>query len=309
MTKDYIKYHQRTYAQMVRDNGFQSPKQWALELRLLAMLMKEHGQKPNEIHANLLGFCKAQYPQTPERHWLVAISKAVKFSQKKGNVLVECPRIDMYLSEIDFVDKQNLSDGAKRVLFAIMIQKKLDKYCYELRRQTPYIIFTYANNERMRRLKKVAKLPKGYAVADGLRELMAQGLIEIMHCKGSPFKLNFVEKFAFSGSLAVGIVDYEQLGVYWDWIHCNSMAGVCVTCWGVYNSRAQNRCYCEKHQGYQKLGVLSHEVVCCDCGAVFDADVKNTRAVRCRVCQEVKVREDARKRKQKERMNKRHETI
>lgn len=308
MTKDYIKYHQRTYARMIHDNGFQNSKQWAFELRLLAMLFKEQGQKPHEIQVSLLEFCMKQYPQTPERHWLVAISKAVKFSQKKGNVLVECPRVDMFLSEVDFIDKQNLSDGAKRILFAMMVQKKLDKYCYEIRRDTPYTIFTYANNERMRRLKKVAKLPKGYTVADGLRELMAQGLIEIVHCKGSPFKLNFVEKLVFAGNLATGIVDYEQLGTYWDWLHCNPTAGVCVTCWKTYSSRAQNRCYCEEHQGYQKLGILSHEVVCCDCGVRFETDVKNTRAVRCRACQEIKVREDARRRKQKERQRKSHET-
>lgn len=308
MTKDYIKYHQRTYAQMICARGFQSPKQWAYELRLLAMLYKEQGQKPQEIAESLLAFCLKQYPQTPERHWLVAIGKAVKFSQKKGNVLVECPRIDMYLDEVDFIDKQNLSDGAKRILFAIMVQKKLDKICYEIRREAPYVIFTYANNERMRKLKRVAKLPKGYAVADGLRELMAAGLIEIVHCKGTPFKLNFVEKFAFEGSLAVGIVDYDALGAYWDWLHCSAQVGICVTCWKTFSSRAQNRCYCEEHQGYQKSGATSHEVICCDCGRVFEVTVKNTRAVRCGDCQELKVRADARERKRRERMRKSHET-
>jgi hypothetical protein len=213
----------------------------------------------------------------------------------------------MYLDEVDFIDKLSLSDGAKRILFAMMVQKKLDKVCYEIRRETEYTIFTYANNERMRRLKKIAKLPKGYTVADGLRELMSQGLIEIMHCKGSPFRLNFIDQFSYEGDLAVCVVDYEELGAYWDWLHCSPTAGVCVTCWKVYNSRAQNRCYCADHQGYQKLGVVSHEVACCDCGTVFEVDAKNTRAVRCRPCQEAKVRADARKRKQKERAKRCHE--
>ena len=88
------------------------------------MLFKSRGQKSKEIQDSLKLFCARQFPDTPARFWLVPISKAIKFAHQPGNMLIECPYVDMYTSEIDFIDEQQISNDAKRVLFAIMVQKK-----------------------------------------------------------------------------------------------------------------------------------------------------------------------------------------
>ena len=294
MNKDYIKYHQRTYAELIFENGFQNMREWPYEIRLLAMLFKSQGQKSREIRENLTVFCTTKYPDIPVRFWLVAIGKAVSFVEKKYNVLVECPYVDMYTDEIDYIDEQDISDGAKRVLFAIMVQKKLDKFCYEARRGETYSIFTYANNKRLQKLARIARLPRGYTGVDGLRELYEHGLIDVMHCKGSPFRLNFVEHIAFDGHLAVRITDYEQLGTYWDWLHSCQTAYVCVKCWKPFRSQAKNCCYCSEHQGYQNIDLGKRRVVCCDCGAEFEVNAKNHKTIRCQDCQALRRRENTR---------------
>lgn len=286
MTKDYIKYHQRTYAEKIYRDGFQNMKQWPYEIRLLALLFKDQGQKPSEVRDSLIAFCTAHYPDTPVRYWLVAIGRAIKFIQKRDSILVECPYVDMFVEEINFIDEQDISDAAKRVLFVIMVQKKLDKYCYEIRRQDTYTIFTYANNVRLSRLGRIARLPRGYAGVDGLRELYERGLIDVIHCKNSPFKLNFADRIRFDGRLAVRITDYEQLGTYWDWLHGCQTAYVCVQCWKAFRSHAKNRCYCDEHQGYQRANLKTRHVVCCDCGESFEVDIKNHKSLRCALCQQ-----------------------
>lgn len=301
MNKTWVKYHQKTYAETINRQGFQNMRLWAYELRLLAMLYKEQGQKPKEIRDSLVAFCTTRYPDTPERHWLVAIGKAVNFAEKKGNVLVECPYVDMYTEEIDFIDEQEISEEAKRVLFAIMVQKKLDKICYEIRRGGEYSIFTYANNKRMTQLTRVARLPSGYTAIDGLRELYQQGLVDVMHCKGSPFRLNFVEHILFEGRLAVRLTDYEQIGTYWDWLHSCQTAYVCVKCWRTFRSRAKNCCYCEEHQGYQSITQPLKTLICADCGGAFEVSAKNHKSVRCPACQAAHRREDVRLAVQKHR--------
>lgn len=263
------------------------------------MLFKSQGKKPQEIRESLIQFCSDRYPDIPIRKWLVPIGRAVRFAQKPDSILVECPYVDMYTSEVDFIDEQPISDGAKRVLFTIMVQKKLDKHCYESRRGGTYTIFSYANNARMSSMKRIAGLPNGYSAVEGLHELYRCGLIDVIHSKGSPYRLNFVDRFTDEGKLAIRITDYEQLGLYWDWLHCSRHAYVCVRCWKPFKSHATNRCYCDEHQGYQVAGVAQRRMRCCVCGAEFTVDLKNTRTTRCVDCQNKKRQQDAKRRLQR----------
>lgn len=284
MTKDYTKYHQRTLAKTILEEGFQS-SYYNSELGYLARYFKESGDKPQMIKEKLIDFIKTHYPKAILRNWMVQIDKAVAASQKDENVLIECSHVDMYLSEIEYIDSLDISENAKRVIFAIMVHKKLDKFCYELRKGEDYKIFTYSNNRRLHSLPRVAKLNKVRNIAlDVMHELYKAKLVDVIECKGSPFKLNFADQIVFEGALAVRISDYDHIGLYWEWLHGKETVGLCCKCWQAYSTKAKNRCYCEDHQGYQAMGD-SKEIVCVDCGKQFVVPASNHKTVRCVECQ------------------------
>ena len=286
MTNSYAKYHQRTYAEKILREGFQS-SYYNMELKYLARLMKEEGCKPKEIRDKLIAFVREHCPGEVMRNWYVRIDKAIAAAKKDENMLIECGMIDMYLSEVEYIDSLGVSENAKRTIFAMMVHKKLDKQSYELRQRGEYKIFTYGNNDRLRSLPRVAKLNgvKNLAL-EVLHELREAGLIDVIECKGSPFKLNFADKIVFEGKIAVRIADYDSIGLYWEWLHGKKDVGVCCQCWGVYTTKSKKRCFCDAHQGYQKKGDKDRTVQCIDCGAEFTVGAKNARTIRCEACQE-----------------------
>lgn len=287
MSNTYNVYHMRTFAEKVYREGFQKETSKQFELCLVALYMRDVlGINKTVMKSELLDFCMREAPDSSKRAWVMMVAKAEKYAQKKDHVLVECPYIDMYEDEVEYIDSLDVSDNAKKIVFTMMVHKKLDKVCYEARNTDSYTIFSYATNKRYSSLKRVAHLSKVKDMAkEVMHELYCHNLVDVIETKGTPLKLNFADKICFEGKIAVRITDYEQIGLYWEWLMGKPNIGLCCTCWQIYNSRSKRRCYCEQHQGYQKLGISVRDVVCANCGKEFQVSIKNTRTIRCESCQ------------------------
>ena len=67
----------------------------------------------------------------------------------------------MYNSEYLYVNSLSLDNELKKVVWTMMVQKKLDKYSYETQYETPYTIFSYTNNKRrLSALPRIAGIKK-----------------------------------------------------------------------------------------------------------------------------------------------------
>lgn len=296
MSSNYYMYRQLTYAKLIFEKGFQS-NHLQYELKLLALYLRDClDMKPKARKAALHTFCRQWIPSYSYRGWYQVINRAMNYSSGRKHVLLECPSVTMYKSEVEYIDGLDISENGKRTVWAIMAQKKLDKASYEAQHGGEYQIFAYGNKQkRINGLKRVAGLKSVKDMGlDVFQELVEAGLVEIMACKGDPIKLNFAEKIALEGEMAVEITDYEQLGSYWEWLHGDSKVGLCKVCGTPYRKTRGNREYCDDHTGYRHVSEVKKKTLnCTDCGQEFMVDARNHSKIRCAACQ--RIRDNARK--------------
>jgi len=284
-------YHQQRLAERVWHEGFITGHE-QFELCLVALYLRDvHGMPPRERRAALTRFLREQDKEYTASKWCLRLNAALKYAADKNRKLVEIERIPVYQSEMAFVDGLDVNEDVKRTVFAMMVQKKLDKISFEAQHGQPYAIFAYSNSDaRLKALPRVAgiKRRRGFDFGrDVLFQMREQGLIEVMACKGTPLKLNFVDQFAEDGEVAVEVRDYEDLGIYWDYLHGGDI-GFCTVCRTPFRCRkhGEKRKYCEEHlRGRVNQGARI-DVACIDCGKVFTRSTHAAMQVRCHECQQ-----------------------
>lgn len=285
---NYYMYRQYSLANLIAEKGFQTSFQ-QYELKLLAVYLRDiMGMKPKERKAELQRFCKEHVDGYHVRAWYEDINRAINYSRDKEHVLVECPSVTMYKSEVEFVDGLDVDENCKRVIWCVMVQKKLDKFSYEAQHGGEYKVLTYNNNEkRIKSLKRIGKLKGVKDIGlEVFRKLALTGLVKMMDCKNDPIRLLFADKIAFEGELVVEVTNYEKLGDYWEWVHGDTKIGLCKECGSPFRMTTGNRMHCDEHKKYAHvLEVRKKICACIDCGKEFEVDARNTTKIRCDNCQ------------------------
>lgn len=129
-----------------------------------------------------------------------------------------------------------------------------------------------------------------------ISQLKDRGLIQMPKTGNSnKIRVTFMDDTA---DIALFVSDFRQLG-YIYLKHIGFKFYTCPRC-GMINKLAkkdEKPCkYCDKHYPIKTV-----DITCVDCGLTVAKDARAGRQCRCAACQQVKAREDARRRKQKQR--------
>lgn len=298
------KYKDMEYIQSILVNGFS--KYINTELRLIALYMRDvlGITKKQERKEALHKFCEKHLPDYHRMKYYKIVNNVLTYSCNNDNKLITIDCIPILQCEIDYINKQDLSDDYKKVLFALLVTYKLRKAYFEARTpDKPYDnIYFKGGKTQYNELKRVSNIQRKLDInIDVISELANKGYVEI-YSRGC-IKLSFLEQADYSDcAIAFSISHYNNLGYWYEWYNGNKRIKKCAKCRNVFYKMSNSQIYCPDCRGYEKMSVKT--VICCDCGKQFEVNAKNNSTNRCRECYTKYRKEYYRHKKQEQRHNK-----
>lgn len=244
ITKNY-KYNELEYAQLIYNDGFQT-KHVPTELRLLVLYYKEILKlKPKQRSDKLYEFCEKYMPDYKRAKYFKIINKALRQGSAKEQKLVTVEKIDIYQSELDYINSLEIEHHFKKVLFTFLVQMKLNKFIYEYKNEKPYTSkYFKGGSVKYNNIKKMANLDNNININDDVIYFLDQyELVKVLH-KGL-IVLNYLDNCVETGEVAIEIKDYENVGWYLDFYSGLKGMRLCETCDNIFKQTNNKQKYCK----------------------------------------------------------------
>lgn len=239
------KYNELEYAELVFKKGFQT-KHIPTELRLLVLYLRDVvGLKPKQREEAIYEFCKLHIPKFKKEKFFKTINKALKTGLKKEQKLITIPYIDVSQGEIDYINSLDIMYEYKKVLFAFLVQMKLNKQIYEYKFDKEYnSIYFKGGRKKYSVIKNMSNIPTKMSLNDEvINELSNKGYIQILH-KGA-ILLKYLEDCIFSGDVIIKITDFENVGYYFDYYNGVKDVILCEVCSQPTKKTGKNQKMCK----------------------------------------------------------------
>lgn len=285
----YNKYRLKDYAVWVFGHGFHNGKYSAFDMKMLALYLRDEcGLKPMRMREYLIKFMKARSGVQNNSELSFRAQKALSFAAKKQNVLIQIDKVPIYESEVRWLTELDVPNDAKKVLLAVMVQKRLDAECYLQRHEGKeyYLGYLSADVGKVREIKKMACVPTKLDVyRDVFGALNEKGLVSIGHAS---FKLDFWEQLQWGedSEIAFEIEHFDAAGLYWDELMGDKKVKRCKSCGRPFKRRSNRQMLCKE---CAEFGVEEEphakQIRCIDCGEVGWVPAKMNHGERCPKCQ------------------------
>jgi len=242
------KYNELTYAELIYNSGFQS-KYIPTELKLLVLYLRDRLElKPKEREFEIYKFCNKYIPNFRKENFFKSINKALKIGLNKEEKLVEISEIDIYKSELDYINSLDVNQEYKKVLFTFLVQLKLNEAVYKYKHDKNYdegydAFYFSGGRKKYNNIKKISNIPIKMSLHDEvINALDNSELIKILH-KGMIY-LDCLKNCKEEGNIVITITDFENIGLYLDYY--NGVSGVikCEKCEKIIKTKANNQKYC-----------------------------------------------------------------
>ena len=285
ITKNY-KYNELEYAQLIYNNGFQT-NYIPTELRLLVLYYKEVLKlKPKQRSEQLYEFCEKHMPDYKRAKYFKIINKALKQGSKKEQKLVNIEKINIFQSELDYINSLEIKYDFKKVLFTFLVQMKLNKFIYEYKNEKPYTSKYFKGGSiKYNNIKKMANLNNNMNINDDIIYFLNEfGLVKTLH-KGL-IVLNYLDNCFETGDVVIEVKDFENVGWYLDFYNGLKGMVLCKHCGQPFKQTNHDISYCKKHKQYYQP-IETKTIICQDCGKEVSVDSLNTKTIRCDECQRI----------------------
>jgi len=281
---DIKNFRQKEQAMFIYGHGFQSEteRDKARELRLLALYLRDEcGMKPREIESYITDFCVEHCANYHFRAYYRMIGNACKYAENKKNVLIQIDSLSVYQNEIEYIDQLDLPYEHKKMMFSILMLKKLDKECYEQRQDGEYKMgYLSADDSKLRFLKKTSGLSKVDIPKDVFYHWREKGLIRVSY---AGFILDFMDQMKHGGIEVMAVKHFDSFGAYWDLLYNGSKMLLCQKCEKPFYKTSGNQFYCKEHRGY-RVQTEVHKTKIAVCETCGDNYYVSAHAVKARVC-------------------------
>lgn len=290
-------YHQRQEAIQIFGNGFVEGASIAVQLRLVALVARDickmHG---TELKSFLMKFCEDHIKDYNYRVYYRAIDAACRYANNKEHCLIEVDGIDVYKSEVEYIQSIGLTPKEEKVMFTIMMVKKLDRECFQQRHagEEYSMLFLSVDEDKMKTIKRLTgitsrlNLPK-----DIFHSWNQKGIISVTN---TGIILNFMKEMVEDGDIVLNVKHYDNFGIYWDCIAGSDKRGVCHCCYKPYKPANNKSIYCKecsaKHGRKGNELPPVKEITCDNCGQNFYVDARNAKTRICRKCKALMMKEE-----------------
>lgn len=244
------KYNELAYAKLILEKGFTS-KYINNELRVLAKYYKYIGRKPVEREKLLYEFCEKHLDDYDRVKYYKNINAALNHAKKKENKIIEINTIGITDKEIEYIEKINLSELHKTLVFTLLVTDKLNNITLNMkhgddRKQSHYF---GGNEKKYRELCTQACVPsskrkKADNVHILISELAKEGIVEV---KGNGYiHLKFIDSIPKSDEYVVNINDFSKTGLYYALYIGNKKVRSCQYCETPVRIKSNHTKYCDK---------------------------------------------------------------
>ena len=232
-------------------------------------------------------FCKKNVPNYNKAIHYKMVNRALSQGSNKKNSLIVVDNLDIYQSEVDYLNSLDIEYDYKKLLFAFLVQMRLNKIVSELKNRKPYTGFYFkGGRSKYQSIKDMANVTSKIDINDDFINTLDSRddkLITIAHA--GLIVLNFLKDCAQEGDVVVEIKDYENVGWYFDYYNHVDGVVLCEKCKQPFKQRRKDSRFCNKHKEYQ---LIEKKIIyCIDCGCKVEVDARDMKTKRCHDCQKL----------------------
>ena len=239
------KYNELAYAEEIYNKGFLT-KYFPTELKLLVLYYRDILElKPKEREYRIYEFCKKYIPNFRKEKFYKTINRALTAGLKKDQKLITIPKIDIYKSEIDYLNSLDINQEYKKVMFTFLVQYKINKMIYEYKYDKEFNSYYFkGGKKKYNNIKKISNISSKILLNDEIiNSLGSLSYVTILH--NGLIYLDYLDNCNEEGDIAFSITDYDNIGLYLDYY--NNIKGVtkCEVCEEIIKMKNNRQKYCE----------------------------------------------------------------
>ena len=287
-----FQYHDTARAEFLIKNGLDGSQYIFNDMRILALYYRDVlGYKPQKRKEELLIFLKNNIADFNEVLYLRNINRALNIAKNKKKKLIDIDYINVYKSEIDYINSLDVNENTKKILFTMLVKIKISKEINKILNDKDYEGYFLGKKIRIKDIIKLSNLSNNKKTTSIFHNLYKLDYIK-PYSTGS-IKVNiFYDMPVDETEVALQVKDYNNIGYYYDY-YIGKNIKFCEICGMPFRPKAKNGKYCKEHQGYQAME--TKVITCIDCGKEIEINSNNKRQNRCDECykiyRKVKVKE------------------
>lgn len=283
------KYSEIERAKMIYETGFKGTF-ILTEMKLVVLYMRDIlNYKPAKIKEEFTKFCEKYFYGFNMGRDYQKHKSALDYADNKKNKLIVIESIPVYKEEFDFINSQSIDQNQKKVLFAFLIQVKLNKEVYFIKRGKMYDNICFkGNKERFNEIKKISKIPLKIDLhSDTIHNLYVKELLEPTY--NGEIQLSFLNKIPeIKSSEPLFLVkQFYNAGWYFDYYSGQPRYKLCKECGQPFIYKSNSHDYCEEHKPIYEP-IVTKKITCDDCGKEFEVSGNVKKQIRCKDCNKIK---------------------
>lgn len=238
-----------------------------MDMKMLCLYYRDVlGCKPKKRKELLENFCKEHIKDYNEALYFRVIDSALNFAKRKNNRLVEVSKIDIYKSEINYINNLPVEQNFKRILFACLVVTKLRKTMlatiYTTYKRGHYTSKTIRDSDIFKIAHVSSKITKKYYFH--ILELIGY----ITTYKNGVMNIKIFDDMPVDTSeVAIQVKNFIHAGYYLDEYNNNPHIIHCKKCGVPFRRKGGWDLYCKEHA--KMLPAEPRKYVCIDCGTTY----------------------------------------
>ena len=259
-------YHDIKRVEHILKHGFDRQK-LAMDIKMLCMYYRDVlGYKPKQRKDALEAFCKEHIAGYNEVLYFRVIDSALNFAKRKNTRLVEIEKVDIYKSEIDYINSLPVETNFKRILFSLLVSVKLHKMMlatiYTTYKQGYYTSTRLKDSDIFKIAHTTTKTTKKYY----FHILEIIGYITTL--KSGAMRINIFNNMPIDTSeVAIEVKRFMYTGFYFDAYNNTKGIMYCEKCGVPLRRRCSSQMRCPECA--QREPAQPREFICPDCGETY----------------------------------------
>jgi rRNA-processing protein FCF1 len=247
------KYNEREYAKKIHKEGFQT-RFIKYELVILVKYLKELGKTKKDTEKEVYEFCEKYINKFNKVKYFKTIDGAIRDGRKRSNKLIVLDSIMIMNSELEHIDKLDITHEYKKLLLSMLVSKKIS---FELSKLQPeqnggekkLSLFVGGSAKKFKEIFKLANITSKYEVDgkyytykidDMISDLVQKDLVSSLDNNSGLIHLNCFKEIVQDGEIFYELKnkDFDNIGYIFDYYKGENRIIRCEICKSLFKSKS-----------------------------------------------------------------------